>query len=133
MTTLIQVGRSSGWSQRCDARCHNATGPDCDCVCGGRFHGRGASGTLREAVEQTALRFVDELERAGHDAGNLRDLLEADPEARAQVLDLAPPRRRRRIALGRRSGRSRDWRQLAMLFGRLERPGEGEEVENGDS
>lgn len=27
---------------RCDARCQGATGPDCECSCGGRNHGRGA-------------------------------------------------------------------------------------------
>ena len=40
MTTLIQTVDGSG-SHRCDARCYNATGPDCDCVCGGMNHGAG--------------------------------------------------------------------------------------------
>lgn len=42
MTTLISHysggGRCVG---RCDTRCHDARGPICRCICGGRFHGMG--------------------------------------------------------------------------------------------
>ena len=34
MATIIKVGNG-----RCDARCHEAKKPECDCVCGGRYHG----------------------------------------------------------------------------------------------
>ncbi|HEV8653151.1 MAG TPA: hypothetical protein VG276_28095 [Actinomycetes bacterium] len=47
MVTLLSVGNSEG-ERRCDARCHQATEPDCDCVCGGRYHGKG----LAQAREQ---------------------------------------------------------------------------------
>ena len=40
MTTVLTVGGSDG-TRRCDATCHNAKGPNCDCVCGGRYHGKG--------------------------------------------------------------------------------------------
>ncbi len=40
MVTLLTVGNSES-SRRCDAKCHEATEPNCDCVCGGRYHGRG--------------------------------------------------------------------------------------------
>lgn len=39
MTTIISVYNSHGLVGRCDARCHNAKEPECDCVCGGSFHG----------------------------------------------------------------------------------------------
>ncbi len=26
-------------TRRCDARCHNAKGKRCTCICGGRYHG----------------------------------------------------------------------------------------------
>ena len=46
MTTVLSVGNSEG-ERRCDARCHDA-GPftDCDCVCGGRYHGAGQTQVL---------------------------------------------------------------------------------------
>lgn len=31
----------AGGDANCDSRCINATGPDCDCSCGGANHGRG--------------------------------------------------------------------------------------------
>lgn len=31
---------------KCDSRCNNATGPNCDCSCGGANHGRAYSVTL---------------------------------------------------------------------------------------
>lgn len=40
MSTLITVGNSDG-ERRCDARCYDATEPECDCVCGGINHGKG--------------------------------------------------------------------------------------------
>lgn len=40
MTTLISVGSNSG-QRSCDARCYDAIGPDCDCVCGGANHSQG--------------------------------------------------------------------------------------------
>lgn len=42
MTTAIAVYDSGGLVGRCDARCHGATSPACDCICGGRLHGVGA-------------------------------------------------------------------------------------------
>jgi hypothetical protein len=49
MATLIAVYYSSGCVGRCDAKCYNATGPDCQCICGGRNHGKGK----RQAIENT--------------------------------------------------------------------------------
>jgi hypothetical protein len=41
VATILTVGNSEG-SRSCTAKCHNATEPDCDCVCGGAYHGKGA-------------------------------------------------------------------------------------------
>lgn len=49
MTTLVSVHNSEGCVGRCDARCYEAQGPDCDCVCGGKNHGAG----LEKAMENT--------------------------------------------------------------------------------
>jgi hypothetical protein len=54
VTTVIAVYNSDGCVGRCDARCHDAEGPDCDCICGGANHGRGYAG----AVETTRERLV---------------------------------------------------------------------------
>ena len=49
MTTLIAAYNSEGCIGRCDARCHKATSPDCECICGGLNHGVGH----KQAVENT--------------------------------------------------------------------------------
>ena len=41
MATVIAVYNSEGCVGRCDARCHEAKGFDCKCICGGAFHGVG--------------------------------------------------------------------------------------------
>lgn len=62
MTTLIHAqGAGAG---RCDAKCYDAQGPDCDCVCGGMNHGagiKGASDYTREYCETK----LDEIEKRG--------------------------------------------------------------------
>jgi hypothetical protein len=50
MATLLIVGNSEG-SRRCDAKCHDAGESECDCVCGGRYHGRGTAGA-RELIQR---------------------------------------------------------------------------------
>ena len=52
--TLIAVYNSDGCVGRCDAKCYNAEGPECDCICGGRNHGAGK----QKAVENTR-EYVD--------------------------------------------------------------------------
>ena len=39
--TLIYVGNSNGCIGRCDAHCYDAHSPTCECICGGRNHGKG--------------------------------------------------------------------------------------------
>lgn len=52
MTTVLSVGNSDG-SRNCDASCYNATGPKCECVCGGSNHGVG----LQKAIENNCTRL----------------------------------------------------------------------------
>jgi hypothetical protein len=49
MTTLISVHNSDGCVGRCDAKCYDADGGTCSCICGGINHGKG----LEQAREQT--------------------------------------------------------------------------------
>jgi hypothetical protein len=49
MTTLISWGNSSGELGRCDAKCYDAIGGNCRCICGGLNHGVGKD----KAIENT--------------------------------------------------------------------------------
>jgi hypothetical protein len=49
MTTLIAYYNSDGCVGRCDAKCYNAKGPKCECICGGANHGVG----LKQAETNT--------------------------------------------------------------------------------
>jgi len=55
MVTLIAAYNSEGCIGRCDAKCYNATCPDCDCICGGRNHGAG-----RQKAEQNTRELIEE-------------------------------------------------------------------------
>lgn len=75
MTTLIAVYDSSGRCiGRCDARCYNAEEPKCECICGGRNHGKG----LQKALDNTREWLLEELETTGFEetATTLRRLFE---------------------------------------------------------
>ncbi|WP_026370028.1 hypothetical protein [Kallotenue papyrolyticum] len=63
MATLIAVYTSDGCVGRCDARCHEAHEPTCDCICGGMNHGVGrqrAAEQTRELVEHWIERYAKE-------------------------------------------------------------------------
>jgi hypothetical protein len=49
MTILIAAYNSSGCIGRCDAKCYNATSPNCDCICGGINHGVGQNKAMENA------------------------------------------------------------------------------------
>ena len=49
MTALIAVYTGDGCIGRCDAKCYNAWGPECHCICQGANHGAGK----QEAIDNT--------------------------------------------------------------------------------
>ncbi len=49
MTALIAVYTGDGCAGRCDAKCYNAWGPECHCICQGANHGAGK----QEAIDNT--------------------------------------------------------------------------------
>jgi hypothetical protein len=49
VTALIAIYTGDGCIGRCDAKCYNAWGPECHCVCQGVNHGAGR----QEAIENT--------------------------------------------------------------------------------
>ncbi len=63
MATLISYESSGGSKGRCDAKCYDAEGPECECVCGGENHRKG----LQKAVDNTnklAQTWVDRYKQA---------------------------------------------------------------------
>jgi len=42
MATIFSVVTLLGCVGRCDSQCHEATQPECKCICGGAFHGVGS-------------------------------------------------------------------------------------------
>lgn len=50
MSTILAIGTADG-IRRCDARCHDATKLTCDCICGGRYHGRGLDNAGTQLVD----------------------------------------------------------------------------------
>jgi hypothetical protein len=78
--TLITAGNSDGVYGRCDAKCHDATEPQCHCICGGRFHGkRSSSPELRQAIEEHGRELIRELGKQGHDVSGLQEELFGGP------------------------------------------------------
>lgn len=63
MATLIAVYNSDGCVGRCDARCYEATTPECTCICGGRNHGAGkdqAVANTRELAESWITAYAEQ-------------------------------------------------------------------------
>ncbi len=107
MTTILTVGNSEG-SRSCTATCHDAKRPDCDCVCGGRYHGAGSDAVLdRVSADVEAGEFGD---AARVETARQRKMLEqAEPDRvrfhvrevrRALAKRVERIARNRRIALG---------------------------------
>lgn len=79
MTTVLAVYNSEGCVGRCDAKCHEATSADCDCICGGRNHGRGfgqAVANTRELVDPTGELTRAFAQRHGLDPAELTSVAE---------------------------------------------------------
>ena len=49
MATILTRGTGEH-TRRCDATCHTAKGMFCDCICLGRYHGKGSSDAARELL-----------------------------------------------------------------------------------
>jgi hypothetical protein len=54
MATIMSGGGANGGpnggDRHCTARCHCAKEPDCECICGGRYHGCGSSAKAQEQL-----------------------------------------------------------------------------------
>lgn len=70
MVTLISAGNSEGTYGRCDAKCYQAHGGECDCICGGMNHGGG----LQKAMSNTAELAESWIEKAQQKDPGLHDI-----------------------------------------------------------
>lgn len=69
MTTMIAAYNSEGCIGRCDAKCYNATEPNCTCICGGKNHGAGHKQALentQELAEQWMAAYKDQHPDTSH-------------------------------------------------------------------
>ena len=66
MSTLMSAG-GSDWSRRCDAKCYDAKGPVCDCICGGKNHGKGKQQAQTDMERDFCAGLDKAAERAGLD------------------------------------------------------------------
>jgi hypothetical protein len=65
MSTLIAIYTGDGCIGRCDAKCYNAWGPECHCVCQGVNHGAGKQEAVASTCELAGSRLA-QAEAAGH-------------------------------------------------------------------
>ena len=49
--TLVSMRNSERVIGRCDAKCYDATGPECTCVCGGKNHRAGLKGAINNTTK----------------------------------------------------------------------------------
>lgn len=73
MATVYSCGNSDG-ERRCDAKCHNAIHPECDCVCGGYFHGAATNGTMADKVQDLAEALASKI-RQGDTESDIKEYL----------------------------------------------------------
>lgn len=70
MTTIMSWGNSSGTRGRCDARCHNAKGSKCKCMCGGKYHGSAnRPGGVEQAVKDNWEEAIEDAEKKAQEQG----------------------------------------------------------------
>lgn len=57
MATVMSWHNSEGCKGRCDAKCHNAETPECNCMCGGAYHGSKRKGTF-DKIQAVHAEFI---------------------------------------------------------------------------
>jgi hypothetical protein len=64
LSTLISAGNSEGTYGRCDAKCYNAEGGSCHCICGGMNHGKGLAEATR-LTSNASVEIIRDIEARG--------------------------------------------------------------------
>jgi len=47
---------------RCDARCHEAKNAECNCICGGAYHGVGTKAAIEDRFDLSAEEILKDLD-----------------------------------------------------------------------
>lgn len=68
MATLMTWGNSDGLKGRCDAKCYDGQGSTCSCMCGGRNHGQGLAGAIKNIREDLETMVEEYMTRNGLEA-----------------------------------------------------------------
>jgi len=76
VTTLISYQSSGGDQGRCDAKCYDASEPDCDCICGGMNHGAGKEQAL-DNTREMAEEWVRQARERGQDVTDVMLAIDA--------------------------------------------------------
>jgi hypothetical protein len=75
MTTLIGVYNSDGCVGRLDAKCYEAQGGSCSCICGGMNHGAGLEQAWENRVQLTRKQLKGIEARGGYVPDDVRQLV----------------------------------------------------------
>ena len=78
-TTLISYQSSGGEQGRCDAKCYDAWGPECHCICQGANHGIGRQAAI-DNTRELAQSWIEQARAAGQDVTTIELALEAAHE-----------------------------------------------------
>ena len=62
--TLITLRTKTGTTRSCSARCHDAKGKRCNCICGGMLHGVGLDAGI-DVIRQADARLMERLTEIG--------------------------------------------------------------------
>jgi hypothetical protein len=97
VTTLIAVYNFRGCVGRCDSRCYEAKSDPktCDCICGGKNHGAGATGARANA--RIAIGLND------HELISFAEKHELDPKELTVIDRVAMPNQRAALRKARRA------------------------------
>jgi hypothetical protein len=67
--TTMSWSNNDGTKGRCDAKCHNATGPKCHCMCGGRYHATKTNGTFDDVQREHGREIIENAKRLAESQG----------------------------------------------------------------
>ncbi len=76
MVTLISWATSGGDQGRCDAKCYDATEPECTCICGGRNHGAGKQQAI-DNTRELAGSWIEQARASGQDVSHVELAVDA--------------------------------------------------------
>jgi hypothetical protein len=115
MTTVLAVYNSEGCVGRCDANCHDARSETCDCICGGKNHGKGLQQAVANNREMIGL-APEDLQRFAEAHGYKCEELKVYDRVQTSAKAVARDRKREK----KRAAWEARQKAYADLYGRTE-------------